>query len=215
MNKDKLSYVMSAISKLKQRVVIKWEAPPIDLPSNVLAMDWLPQDGILAHPNTKLFISHCGLSSVNEAKYRGIPILGIPIFGDQQENAQGIEKEGWALTLSYPDLTEEGLTAALNEILTNRTYSDIAKQVSLRFRDRPMTALDTAVFWSEYVMRHNGAPHLKSDAAFLNFWQKNSLDVMAFLLVTIYVAWRIVKMITLKSYYKLKSLVIRNKVKQN
>ena len=31
-------------------------------------------------------------------------------------------------------------------------------------RDQPIKPLDHAVFWIEFVMRHKGAPHLRTDS---------------------------------------------------
>lgn len=195
MNEEKMAHIFTAIAKLKQRVIMKWETKvkPHGVPSNVMLMDWLPQGDILAHPNTRIFISHCGLSSVNEAKFHGVPILGIPIFGDQLHNAATVSGQGWAISVPYSDLNEKSLNDALHELLTNSTYRDVVQQKSLRYRDRPQTALETAVFWTEYVIRHDGAYHLKSDTAFMNVWQKNSYDVIGFLFVVAYVLWRLVK----------------------
>lgn len=50
-----------------------------------------------------------------------------------------------------------------------------------------MSALETAVFWVEYVIRHKGAPHMHYPGANLNFLQKNSLDTVAVLFAVIYV----------------------------
>ncbi|KAI8058254.1 hypothetical protein BDF22DRAFT_664711 [Syncephalis plumigaleata] len=46
-----------------------------------------PQRAILEHPSTKLFMSHCGISSVYETMYAGVPIIGLPVFADQDYNA--------------------------------------------------------------------------------------------------------------------------------
>lgn len=52
-----------------------------------------------------------------ESKYYGVPVLGIPIFGDQPGNVQMAVDEGWAVDLHYLALTEESMFDALNLIL--------------------------------------------------------------------------------------------------
>jgi glucuronosyltransferase len=61
------------------------------------------------------------------------------------------------------------------------------KTLSLLAKDRPLNAQDTAIYWIEYVIRHHGAPHLHYPSADLNFFQDNSLDVIAVLLLAVYV----------------------------
>lgn len=55
-----------------------------------------------------------------------------------------------------------------------------------------MSARETAAYWVEYVIRHRGAPHLQYPGVHLNFWQRNSLDVIAFLIAAIYVFFKLV-----------------------
>lgn len=74
---------------------------------------------IVAHPNIKLFISHGGLLSTIEAVYHGIPILGIPIFGDQQMNIADAAINGYALKVDIGQLNEEQFSNVISEILTN------------------------------------------------------------------------------------------------
>jgi glucuronosyltransferase len=51
------------------------------------------------------------------------------------------------------------------------------------FRDRPQTPMETAIFWTEYVIRHGGAPHLRSVAVEMPWYQYLLLDVIAVLLL--------------------------------
>lgn len=48
--------------------------------------------------------------------------------------------------------------------------------------DQPMSGMDKAIWWIEYVLRHKGARHLRSAAADLPFYQYFLLDVIAFFL---------------------------------
>nr|CAD7398195.1 unnamed protein product [Timema cristinae] len=62
-------------------------------------------------------------------------------------------------------------------------FRESAKQVSRAFKDRPMSPMDTAIYWTEYVLRHRGAPLLHFAGADLSLHQYLLLDVVAVLAV--------------------------------
>ena len=72
-----------------------------------------------AHPNVKLFISHGGLLSISEAVYEGVPVLGIPIFGDQQANIKNIQDKGAGEILDYREISEEVVYEKTSRLLNN------------------------------------------------------------------------------------------------
>ena len=83
MTDDKKRAIYLALSKLKEKVIWKWdEELTVDV-KKFMVRKWLPQDDILAHKNVKLFVTHGGLLSCTESILRGKPVVGIPIFGDQ------------------------------------------------------------------------------------------------------------------------------------
>uniref|UniRef100_A0A182MDD5 UDP-glucuronosyltransferase n=1 Tax=Anopheles culicifacies TaxID=139723 RepID=A0A182MDD5_9DIPT len=141
---------------------------------------WFPQDDILAHPNVKLFITHGGLLSCTESIYHGVPIVGIPIFGDQLLNMARAEQSGWGIGVAYTKLNEQTFRKAINDVLSDDSFAINVKTISRRLRDQPLAPMDTAKFWVEYVLRHDGAKHLISSAQDLNFIQYNNLDVYLF-----------------------------------
>lgn len=49
---------------------------------NLLLRDFVPQKEILAHPKTKLFMTHGGANSVVEGIYFGKQMLGFPIMDE-------------------------------------------------------------------------------------------------------------------------------------
>ena len=66
----------NAFGKLKQRVLWKWESEEMEgKPDNVMLSKWLPQQDLLAHPNLKIFISHMGQSSSQEALCHQVPVV--------------------------------------------------------------------------------------------------------------------------------------------
>ncbi|XP_037711646.1 UDP-glucosyltransferase 2 [Drosophila subpulchrella] len=171
--------IFKVLSGLKENVIWKWE----DLEntpgnaSNILYKNWLPQDDILAHPNTKLFITHAGKGGITEAQYHGVPMVALPIFGDQPGNAAVMEKSGYGLALDLLTITEDTLREALKEVLENKKYSQAIGKFSALYRDRPLSAKQSVVYWAEYVLRHHGAPHLQSPSVHMNFIELHNLDI--------------------------------------
>jgi len=67
-------------------------------------------------------MTHGGLLSTQEAVYHGVPILGIPMFGDQDLNMKQAETSGYAITLEILEMTEEILEEKLKKLLNDPRY---------------------------------------------------------------------------------------------
>ncbi|XP_051153798.1 UDP-glucosyltransferase 2-like [Leptopilina boulardi] len=155
---------------------------PPGLPENVRLFSWLPQIPILKHKNTKVFITHGGLLGCQEAIYYSIPFIGFPLTVDQFINVDILVKKKMAIQMNHETMTAKNLIESLNLILLDPSYKNAAIRESRLFRDRPMSAMKTAIFWVEYIIR-NGAKSLKSPAEDLYWWQVELLDVYAFLIL--------------------------------
>ncbi|CAH4028511.1 unnamed protein product [Pieris brassicae] len=183
---EKRDAFLNVFRKLKQTVLWKWEDDSLkDAPSNLAVRPWLPQKEILAHPNIKLFISHGGLIGTQEAIYNGIPIIGIPIYADQFNNLLIAEERGFGKILRFQDIKENRLEQLIKDVLHNKTYAVNAKLISERFKDRPLNALDTAMYWLEFVIRYKGAEFIKNPARHMTWMGYNMLDVYAFILMVL------------------------------
>ncbi|XP_075158855.1 UDP-glycosyltransferase UGT4-like isoform X3 [Haematobia irritans] len=186
LSKEKAKMIFNVLSKLPYTVLMKWGDS--DFPGespNIIYKAWLPQDDILAHSNVKLFITHGGQGSVVESQYHGVPMVGIPFFGDQFSNMANVEKSGFGLSLNYATLNEMELEQALLEVLNNPKYRENVQKFSKLYRDRPMSPRQLVRYWVDYVIRHKGAKHMQSPALFMSWWELQSLDVIAFLLAVI------------------------------
>jgi len=58
-------------------------------------------------------------------------------------------------------------------------YGEAVAKASSIMRDNPTSIIDNAVFWIEFVVRHGGAPHLRTAANQLYWFQYYMLDVIA------------------------------------
>lgn len=67
-----------------------------------------------------------------------------------------------------------------------------AEQISKDFKDVPMTPMDTAVFWIEYIDRH-GKNALRSPIVDLSWWQSSLFDVYSFILMVFVLTIFIIK----------------------
>ncbi|KAF5298202.1 hypothetical protein FQA39_LY02626 [Lamprigera yunnana] len=200
MPKEKLNVILKVFAKLKQKILWKYSEEVLPGKSNnIKILKWLPQSEILAHPNVVLFISHGGLLSTIETIYHGKPVVGIPILGDQEMNIANAESNGFAKAMPFTELTEETFEHVINEVLYNPKYAENAKWRSKIMHDEPMKPLDKAMFWIEYVLRHNGTRHLRTAALDLYWYQMLGLDVLAFTLIVISgVAWCLCKFLFVK-----------------
>ncbi|XP_059615442.1 UDP-glycosyltransferase UGT4-like [Phlebotomus argentipes] len=181
----RLKHIIETMRELKQFMFF-WKAKgrlPIDTPPNLVMRSWFPQSDLLAHPNARLFISHCGLLSTYEATWRGVPILAVPIFLDQFMNAENSVKAGMALEYDIRNVTKNTFKAIILEMISNPKYKENTLVRSKLFRDQPEMPLDRALWWIEYVIRNPKENIFKSEAIQLNIFQKHDVDVLIFIFV--------------------------------
>ncbi|KAG8228488.1 UDP-glycosyltransferase [Ladona fulva] len=174
--------LLEAFGELKQKVLWKWENDSLPgQPPNVKLSKWWPQSDILAHPNIKLFITHGGLLSYQEAVLRGVPLIGIPVFGDQKLNVNRAVNQGVGLQMSLSSLTKETILKTIRTVLDDPSFAEKMKKRSSVAKDTPQPPLEKAVYWIEYVLRHEGAHHMRSAGVDLSWFQFFLVDIAAIL----------------------------------
>ena len=178
-----------AFSRLPQKVIWRYDggAANNSLGDNVKLVKWLPQLDLLSHPQTRLFITHCGLNALFEAVFTATPVVAVPMSGDQMNNAAKLTSHaGMGVTVDMFSVTSDSLHAAIVEVLGEERYADNAREVSERFKDQPMKRDEKLNYWVDYVIRTKGANHLRSPASELSFVKYFCLDVlMAFCAIAV------------------------------
>lgn len=143
----------------------------------------MPQKDLLGHPQTKVFVAHGGTNGVQEAIYHGIPVLGIPLFFDQYDNLLRLQERGAGKIIQLNDVNSRSFEQGLKEVLHQDSYRQNMQRLSRLHRDQPMAPMDQAIFWVEYVVRHKGAPHLRTEAYKMPWYSYYNLDVLLLLLI--------------------------------
>ena len=67
-------------------------------------------------------MSHVGQNSLYEAAYRGVPLVAIPLFADQPDNAKLAEFRGFGLSLDYFKLNADELHSTIEHVMKNPRY---------------------------------------------------------------------------------------------
>ena len=146
--------------------------------SHIHRLAWLPQNDLLAHPRTKLFISHCGSGGVYEALYHGVPILCIPLYAEQPHNAAMVESKGYGKQLMLVTATERETSETINYILSNRQIQAAVLKASQLLKDRPLAPREEAAYWVEHIMKFGGQ-HLRPATMDMPLYEMFCLDILA------------------------------------
>ncbi|XP_063317805.1 UDP-glucuronosyltransferase 1A1-like [Pelmatolapia mariae] len=182
------SVFLEAFRQIPQKVIWRYTGKvPDNVPENVKMMKWVPQNDLLAHPGARAFITHAGSHGVFEGLCHAVPMLMVPLNGDQPDNAARMASRGVGIVLNILDINTETLLKGLKEVINDSRYKENVKKLSDLHNDRPSDPLELSVYWTEFVMRHKGAKHLKSALHQLYWFQYFSLDVIALLTTVVLV----------------------------
>ncbi|XP_014213310.1 UDP-glucuronosyltransferase 1-6-like [Copidosoma floridanum] len=211
--KEQLEEIYAAFAKIApMRVLMKVvdeSVLPAGLPDNVVTMPWIPQIPLLAHKNVKVFITHCGLGGILEALYYGVPMIGVPLFADQFRNCRAFAEKETLIQINFKELSDKVLNSALERITRDHSsYKEKAVHYSKIFKDQPISPMNSAVFWIEYVIRNGQA--LRPPTLDYTWWQLAGLDVHLIILFAFVLSSAMIFMSVKLMVKTISKLIIRN-----
>lgn len=174
------------LSQLPFRVLWRYNVnASLPLGENVKLVDWFPQNDLLAHPHIRAFVGHGGTNGVYECLYHAVPVVGIPLFGDQYDSMVRVEAKGMGLFLNWKTMTEEQLRDAICRVTSDPRYKQSMRYYSSVHRDTLLPPVERAVHRINYTLRYNGAPHLQPAIHRLSVLEAFQLDILIAVCVTI------------------------------
>ncbi|CAH2098315.1 unnamed protein product [Euphydryas editha] len=183
---EKLKIFTRVFSQLPYDILWKWNRD--ELPGcskNIKTSKWLPQSDLLRHPNVKLFITQGGLQSTDEAITAGVPLIGIPMLGDQWFNAEQYVNFKIGKLLLMETLTEEQLMDAITTIINDESYRHNIVKLRNIMNDQPEPPLERAVWWTEHVLRHGGGSYMRARGGGISWAEYYELDLVLILLTAL------------------------------
>jgi MGT family glycosyltransferase len=109
----------------------------LTLAENMVGEEFLPQASIL--PQVDLVITHGGNNTVTEALHFGKPMVLLPVFWDQHDNAQRMHETGFGIRLDTYGHDPERLRVAVGELLSDQDLTERLGAVSRRLQASPGT----------------------------------------------------------------------------
>jgi len=131
--------LVASLAGDRYRVIVSKgpQAGEFELAANMAGAEFLPQTSIL--PQVDLVITHGGNNTVTESLHFGRPMVLLPIFWDQHDNAQRIDETGYGVRLDTYEHTPEELTGAIDRLLGDRELTERLGRISARLQAAPGT----------------------------------------------------------------------------
>jgi MGT family glycosyltransferase len=111
----------------------------LELAENMVGAEFLPQASVL--PQVDAVITHGGNNTTTESMWFGKPMLVLPIFWDQHDNAQRVDETGYGIRLATYSFEAEQLVDAVDRVLTDDGLRQRSAAAGERLRRRPGSVL--------------------------------------------------------------------------
>jgi MGT family glycosyltransferase len=131
--------LVEALAVVPHRFIVS-KGPQHDqyqLADNMWGEEFLPQPAIL--PMVDLVITHGGNNTTTECFHHGKPMIAMPVFWDQYDNAQRVDETGFGVRLPTYTFAAADLTAAVDRLLGDRGLHDRMAAIASRLQAAPGT----------------------------------------------------------------------------
>ena len=114
-----------------------------ELADNMIGAEFLPQVSVLPHVDA--VITHGGNNTTTECMWFGKPMIVLPIFWDQHDNAQRVHETGYGIRLPTYSFDDAQMFDAVSTVLEDTSLRARAAAAGERLRRRSGTALAAAL----------------------------------------------------------------------
>jgi UDP:flavonoid glycosyltransferase YjiC (YdhE family) len=129
------------LAETDHRVVVSMgpQHAELELAPNMAGAEFLPQPAILRHVD--LVVTHGGNNTVTESLHFGKPMVVLPLFWDQYDNAQRIDELGLGIRLAPYEVEGAELRGAIDRLLGDEPLARRLAGIAARLHARPGTVV--------------------------------------------------------------------------
>ncbi|CAI4221448.1 unnamed protein product [Auanema sp. JU1783] len=158
-----LKSLLNIFSKTTSAVIWQTNSPieeiltkrNITKPDNMILVHWAPIKELLAHPNLQYIICHGGINTINELLLFGVPVIGVPLQGDQGSNLRRLADLGAAEIVPSSRLSKGDLEPAMRKVENNlEKYWIRSTQISSMLKYYRKLHSDDQTFWLRWTARN-------------------------------------------------------------
>ena len=133
---DLMKRLVSILGKTKHKFIVSKgpQASEYNLASNMVGAEFLPQISII--PKVDLVITHGGNNTTTESVHFGKPMIVLPLFWDQYDNAQRVHEKGHGIRLATYAFKDEELTGAIDKLLNDSALLSKLNKIGEAVRSR-------------------------------------------------------------------------------
>jgi MGT family glycosyltransferase len=130
--------LVDLLSRSRHRFVVSRgpQHAEYELAENMWGAEFLPQPAILPHVDA--VVTHAGNNTTTECFHFGKPMVALPLFWDQYDNAQRVAETGFGVRLPTYEVGDE-LLAALDRVLDDHAACGRLAAISARVQATPGT----------------------------------------------------------------------------
>ena len=128
-----------------------------------LVQSWVPQRDLLGSGKMSGFVSHCGNNGRMESIFYNVPLMCIPLFGDQYHNARLVHRNDFGVYLRKEDLSVGSIQSSIEDILAKRdAFTGNMRNAVEIARSDPGAGISVLKFYVDLLIKNGNAGFLKN-----------------------------------------------------
>jgi MGT family glycosyltransferase len=136
---DLMKRLVDILSRAPHRFVVSKgpQASEFELAENMWGDEFVPQPALL--PLADVVITHAGNNTTTECFHFGKPIVALPLFWDQYDNAQRVAETGFGIRLPTYEFEDGELLGAIDRLAPDNALRGRMAGIAARVQGSPGT----------------------------------------------------------------------------